>query len=154
MCIILRATSPEHISKAKALVIEYTRALGIDLQFQGFERELDQFPAPYAPPGGSLLVALDGNQMVGLVGLKQLAAGICEMKRLYVTPAARGRNLGRKLAKAAMDEGRVMGYKTMRLDTLARMPEAGPLYKSLGFREIDAYYENPEADAVYMERTL
>ena len=154
MCNIIRATSPDHISKAKALVIEYTRALGIDLHFQGFERELDQFPAPYAPPGGSLLVALDDDRLVGLVGLKQLGPDICEMKRLYVTPAARGRSLGRKLAQAAMDEGRAMGYKIMRLDTLARMPEAGPLYKSLGFKEIEPYYDNPEADAVYMERAL
>ena len=154
MCMIIRATAPEHISEAKILVIEYTAALGIDLQFQGFQRELDLFPTPYAAPRGSLLVALDGGKVVGLVGLKQLGSDVCEMKRLYVSPAYRGRNLGRKLAEAAISEGQVMGYKIMRLDTLARMPEAGPLYKSLGFTEIAAYYDNPESDAVYMERRL
>ena len=154
MFTILKATSPRHLGEARALVIEYAGALGIDLCFQDFERELAHFPKPYAPPGGCLLVALEGDHVAGTVGLKQLDADTCEMKRLYVAPAHRGKNLGRQLADAVIAEGRAMGYKIMRLDTLARMKEAGPLYKSLGFTEIPAYYQNPEADVIYMERAL
>jgi ribosomal protein S18 acetylase RimI-like enzyme len=154
MAVIHSATSPHHIKEAKALVIDYAKALGVDLCFQDFDRELEYFPEPYAPPGGRLLVAIEIGHVVGIVALKRLDDKTCEMKRLYVAPAHRRQKLGRKLAEAAITEGRAMGYKTMRLDTLARMKEAGPLYQSLGFTEIPAYYQNPETDVIYMERAL
>lgn len=154
MSVIVQATDPRHIAEAKKLVIEYAHALNIDLCFQGFDQEIKDFPKPYAPPGGVLLVALQDNHVVGMVALKRLSDKACEMKRLYVKPACRGHALGRKLAEAAINEGREMGYKIIRLDTLARMKEAGPLYKSLGFTEIPPYYHNPETDVIYMERAL
>ena len=76
------------------------------------------------------------------------------MKRLYVRPAYRRTGLGRRLAITAVKAGRRLGYETMRLDTLASMTSAIALYRSLGFNEIEPYYHNPSACAVFMEKKL
>jgi len=76
--------------------------------------------------------------------------GVCEMKRLYVAPAGRGQGLGKRLALAIIEAGRVAGYREMRLDTLATMHDAQRLYRALGFIEIGAYYETPIENTVFM----
>lgn len=76
------------------------------------------------------------------------------MKRLYVKPEFNGQGLGKKLAQEIIAEGRRLGYGKMRLDTLAKMTAALNLYRSLGFREIEAYRFNPLPGTVYMELDL
>jgi GNAT superfamily N-acetyltransferase len=90
----------------------------------------------------------------GAVGLRPLAPGICEMKRMYVRPAFRGLGLARTLAITLIDLARTRGYGAMRLDTVpAQMRAAERLYRELGFVDIPAYYDSP-LDAVYLERDL
>lgn len=151
---LIEAHSAGHFETGGTLFAEYAAELGVDLHFQNFAAELRALPAIYGAPGGCLLLAVDGADAVGCGAVRRLASGVCEMKRLYVRPRARGAALGRRLAERLIVRAREMGYLTMRLDTLADMAAATGLYRSLGFREIGAYYANPLPNPVYMELAL
>jgi ribosomal protein S18 acetylase RimI-like enzyme len=151
---IAAADSPDEIAAVRALFLEYARLLGVSLSFQGFDHELATLPGCYASPRGRLLIARQGADIVGCVGLRPLDAERCEMKRLYLRPACRGHGAGRQLAESIIGAARQIGYRRMVLDTLAQMPAARALYASLGFREIPAYYDNPVPGVLYAELDL
>ena len=151
---IVQAVTPGQVVEARALFREYERSLGIDLCFQGFEQELAGLPGAYAPPRGRLLLAADGDALAGCVALRPLDGVACEMKRLYVRPAFRGRRAGRRLAERVIAEARAIGYARMRLDTLPSMKEAIALYGALGFVAIAPYYANPVPGALFLELDL
>lgn len=151
---ISEAASEAHLAIVRELFVEYACSLEISLCFQNFEQELAALPGAYAPPSGRLFLAQDADRAIGCVALRQLGEGICEMKRLYVRPAGRGKGVGRTLALAVIAVAREIGYDCMRLDTLASMKPAFALYRSLGFRQIPAYYDNPSDNAVFMELLL
>ena len=109
-----------------------------------------------ALPGGyeALLVARVDGEPAGCVALKPLADGACELKRLYVRPAARGSGAGRALAEAAVARARTLGYTVLRLDTLPAMAAARALYASLGFVPTRRYNDNPIPGVLFYELGL
>jgi ribosomal protein S18 acetylase RimI-like enzyme len=148
-------TTAADLAQVRRLFQAYADWLAVDLCFQGFERELAELPGAYAPPTGRLLIARVGSDVVGCVGLRALEPGVCEMKRLWVEPGFGGQGIGRALAESVVAAARVLGYERMRLDTLPeRMPAAQHLYRSLGFREIPPYYDNPLDGVTMLELAL
>jgi ribosomal protein S18 acetylase RimI-like enzyme len=151
---ITQAQTDDHYRRVRKRFQQYADALGFDLEFQGFSRELATLPGAYAPPKGCILLAESEEEIVGCVALRPLEKRICEMKRLYVVPAYRNRKIGRALAEAVIDRARTIGYERMRLDTLESMIAAQALYHSLGFRPIKPYRYNPLHNPSYFELSL
>jgi len=151
---LIAGHTADHLPVVRGLFVEYANALGVDFCFQNFDGELATLPGKYAPPSGRLFLARDGQRVAGCAALRELEAGICGMKRLYVPPPFRGQGVGRQLAEATVAAAREIGYGRMRLDTLASLPAALALYESLGFQRIAAYYQNPIANVVYLELAL
>jgi putative acetyltransferase len=151
----VQVESPAQVAQARELFQEYEKSLGVNLCFQNFEQELAGLPGHYAPPDGRLLLAEYEAHLAGCVALHKWETGICEMKRLYLRPAFRGKGLGRALAETIIAEAREIGYQHMRLDTIEPiMKDAVEMYRKLGFREIAPYRPNPIAGAMYMELQL
>jgi GNAT superfamily N-acetyltransferase len=152
---IAQASTSADIKIAHELFVEYANSLGFSLCFQNFDHELRTLPGDYAPPHGRLLLAYLHDDPVGCVALHRYEHDVCEMKRLYVRPAARGHALGRMLVEHLIREARTIGYNRMRLDTVEPiMTHAVLLYRDMGFEEIEAYRENPMRGTLYLELKL
>jgi GNAT superfamily N-acetyltransferase len=151
---IKHAQTPTELDEVRHLFREYEAFLGVDLCFQSFEEELAGLPGKYTSPGGALLIGIHENKTVGCVAVRKLAEEVCEMKRLFVRPGARGTGLGRTLAREIIAVARELGYSLMRLDTLDRLTEAMRLYETLGFQRTTPYYDNPLPGVIYWELDL
>ncbi|MBI1405740.1 MAG: GNAT family N-acetyltransferase [Caulobacter sp.] len=124
---------------------------------QSLDAELAVLSEKYGPPNGLTLIALRGGQVVASGAWRRTSDGVCELKRLYVTDAARGLGLGRRLSQALIATARDAGFRTMQLDTARRLIEAIAMYRSMGFAEIAPYHAYPEhlmPELVFMETSL
>src|SRR5437867_11258978 len=145
---IIQAQTPEHVQQFQELVAEYkawdiqmSGKMGSDvdtlLNFYYKKREREHV-AELSPPNGRLLLASFDGQLVGCAGLRWLSPEIAEMKRVYVRPAFRGRGIGKVLVEAIVAAARLIGYRTLRLQTATLMKDAQAWYQALVFHLIDA----------------
>lgn len=166
--IIRQATDSADIAAVKECFNAYTEWLNVDITFQNYSSEFDGLPGKYAPPTGALLLASDAttNQILGCVAMRPIQiepkylsnrpenSRFCELKRLFVYPEARGRQVAKKLMEEVMRVAREEGYNEMLLDTLSRMEAAIKLYTFQGFDKTDAYYGNPLEGVIYFSKKL
>jgi len=146
--------SDEGIALARQLFTEYAQSLGFPLDFQDFDRELENLPGDYATPEGCIYLCRIDDTIAGCTALRKIEENICELKRMYVKPKFRRKGMGKVMAQEIIRRAKKIGYKKMRLDTLKTMKTALNIYKSLGFKEILPYRFNPLKDAVYLELEL
>lgn len=143
-----RADAPD----AAALLADYGAELvARGRPFSPLDPPLGEPPASWvevhemeAPVGTFLLAFADGSP-VACGGLRTLAPGLGEVKRMYVVPAARRRGIARRLLSELEEVAAALGHARVRLDTNAVQPEAVGLYKTMGYREIPDYNGNPFA---------
>jgi ribosomal protein S18 acetylase RimI-like enzyme len=112
--------------------------------FRGWEQELVQLPQPYVAPQGCFLLALAEGQACGCVALKEVDGRTAEIKRLYVAPRYRGRQVGQQLVQAVLQKARSLGYRRMLLDSHCSMQHAHGVYRAAGFQDVAAPSDFPE----------
>jgi GNAT superfamily N-acetyltransferase len=120
-----------HAEGFSALVADTLREFGFE-QDPELDGDLDD-------PGGTyvaLWIALAGGEVAGSVALRDLGDGAYKLKRMYLSPAHRGRGLGRRLLATALDWARANDARVVRLDTAERMVAARRLYESAGFVQL------------------
>ena len=140
---VIQVKTQIDINAVREIFLEYLdfveHYLGQDLSFQGTEKEFADFPQTY----DALFLGQLNGEPVAACGLKPFEPGICELKRLYCRPQARGHGLGLKLSAAVVKKARSLGYKHIYLDTDYGLTHANAVYEALGFQDIEKYYENP-----------
>ena len=133
-----------------------------DAQQEDLRARYDGGSEPGTPPSAAdlavVLVARDEDgTAIGCGALRGLAAGVAELKRMYVVPTARGRGVSKALLAALEDEARRRGWTTLRLETGPRQPEAIALYTRAGYGPIEAfgaYVTEDAGDSLFFERAL
>ncbi len=138
---MLRADHPDGARLLVAYLDEIKKALG------GFDpkRSPSANPDELAPPDGMFLVLYEDDVAVGCGGVKTLAPGVGEVKRMFIDPKARGRGYGRRLLLDLEAAARSLGMRRILLDTSEPLTEAVALYLSSGYQQIDPYNDNPFA---------
>lgn len=144
----------DKLEDVRRLITEYTNSLGIDLDFQNYDKETADLNGRYGPPNGRMYICYVNNLPAGIIGLTGFAPKIGEMKRLYVKPEFRGMGIAKKLCEIIISDAIKIGYEKILLDSLPDMYAAQHLYRLLGFEEIDAYYTNPVEGTIYMSKKL
>jgi DNA-binding MarR family transcriptional regulator/GNAT superfamily N-acetyltransferase len=102
-------------------------------------------PHELTPPAGCFLIAYLHGEPVGCGGVKHLPGGPSDIKRMWVSPAARGLGLGRRLLEELEQQVRDSGATVARLETNRVLVEAIALYRSAGYREVPAFNDEPFA---------
>lgn len=120
----------------------------------GFEvaRSRDPEAKDMLRPRGTFVVALSDGLPLGCVGLKGGGGADAEIKRLWVSPAARGLGLAKRLMAAAEAAARELGIERLRLDTNSALPEAARLYRATGWTEIARFNDDPYPDLFFQKR--
>ncbi len=151
---IVKVINDEQYEAAAILFKEYAAWLNIDLCFQQFDEELLHLKEMYGEPNGAIFLLQNETAYVGCVAVRKKEESIAELKRMYLKETARKTGGGSLLLGTALHAATILGYKKIRLDTLATMTPAINLYKKNGFYEIAPYYFNPEKNAVFFEKEL
>ncbi len=152
----LTANDSAALDQVRQFFRNYAAWLGVDLCFQNFDQEMASLPGAYSAPQGRLFFAEIDGRPAGCVGVRPLpdSDGVCEMKRLYVTPEERGHGVGAALALAAIKAAKEIGYRRLLIDTLPNMRMAVKLYRELGFTEAPAYYPSPIEGTIFLALDL
>lgn len=143
MAIVRVAQFPQDAPAILEIWREYVASPTVSLDYQGNEAEFANIPGKYAQPTGCILLAERAQGLAGCIAFRKVSAEICEMKRLYVRPSARGLGLGFLLAKGLIDQAKKVGYSEMRLDVLAEFEKAREIYRVLGFAPAEPVSVNP-----------
>lgn len=157
---VVTVREPGLVEQVRGLIAEHTSSFGVSADDPLFVAEMAALPGgDYAAPEGTLLAAIDDHtgRAVGCVAVRpatQWVAGAGELRRMYVSPAARRRGVGRSLVRAAASFCRSAGYRTLRLVSLDHMEESHRLYESEGFANVEPYRPSSAPDVVYMELAL
>ncbi len=123
------------------------------------DKAIDNMYETYKPEGSFYFVAFADDQLVGGAGIAPLKDGdpnVCELQKMYILPAWRGRGLGKQFLKVCLEKARQLGYKGCYLETMPNMKTAQNLYRVFGFD----YLESPmgctghDACPVWMYKTL
>lgn len=141
-------------SEYTQMLIEGDSSFQKYLEIQNYEEELEHLDVKYGMPDGRLYIAFYGGELAGCIGLRKIDEWNCEMKRLYVRPAFRGKNIGSKLIQQIITDAKEAGYSHMLLDTLPFLKSAVHMYKAYGFYEISSYNDSPMDTSIYMKLDL
>lgn len=124
------------------------------LSAQHYDEEMRRLNEKYGLPKGRFYLAYLEKDVVGCIALRQIDDNYCEVKRLYVRPGYRGKQIGKHLVEQIISDAKEIGYQHIRLDTFPFMKSAIALYDQYGFYEIEKYNDNPANTAVFMQLDL
>ena len=140
--VTIRRIRPTDDEAVRGVIIEVMSELGATGDgFSDQDEELVAMSAAYGAPDAAYFVVELNGTIVGGAGVGPLPlaeADVCELRKMYLLPAARGYGTGRRLLEMCLETARDLGYRTCYLETLAQMNRARDLYERFGFLPLEA----------------
>lgn len=109
-------------------------------------------PASATHPPGRFVLALSDGEPVACGGVRTIAPGVAEVKRMWVDPDWRGAGLGARVLRHLEELARDTGHRIVRLDTHGSLGEAVAMYERAGYHRIERYNDNPHAQVIFERR--
>lgn len=136
-----RPIRPEDDAAVAAIIRRVMPEFGADGPgFALLDSEVDHMSTAYSAPGAAYFVVVgEAGQVLGGGGFAALQGGdpgVCELRKMYFLPEARGRGLGEALLRHCLEVARNLDYRTCYLETLTGMDQAIRLYAKVGFRPL------------------
>jgi len=151
---VKRARFPKDLDGVLSIYREYIGSTSVSLDFQKNEDEFSNLATKYESSGTGIFLACSADQIVGCAAFRKLDDKVCEMKRVYVRPCARGHGLGLVLVERVLKEAELSGYEMICLDVLPEFTVAEALYRSLGFKDIEPLTFNPVPGTAFLGLAL
>ena len=139
----VRALCWEYLEFLKALSPFDAQLIELFYPHEKYAALMDRLAQEHAPPDGFIRLALQGDQPIGCGMVHRLPGGEAEIKRVYVTDAARGTGAGYAVMAALVHGCRDLGFTRILMDTSKPLTSAQRLYRSMGFRPRGPYQEVP-----------
>lgn len=150
--IFIRPIKPVEIPAAKRVILSVAfNIFGFDgtleesirhFEALGEFNDMDNVQSHYFENGGTFLVVLYGEQVIGSGALRRLDAETSELKRMWLLEAYHGQGIGYQLITRLIDFARANGYARIRLKTSLEQSRALDFYRKIGFQEIPCYNED------------
>lgn len=143
---VTSADVPEVVAIVRAVLSEFGLTFG---EGSETDAQLSSLPASYTGAGGAFWVALVDGVIVGTAGVFPVDVGVLELRKMYLSAAARGRGLGQRLLDHATAHAEAQGARALVLDTTHQMESAWALYERNGFVRDDAQVRGARCNRGY-----
>ncbi len=146
----LRVASNRDCKHIANLVFGVLGEYGLKPDPASTDADIKDIESSYFNRGGTFLVleAEDGS-IVGAYGLYPLEKHVCELRKMYLHKAFRGKGLGRLLLEDALSKAKQLGFRKIFLETASVLKEAIALYRSYGFVEYTPDHLSSRCDQAY-----
>jgi putative acetyltransferase len=140
MTALIRKVAPSDNSSVSAIIRSVMPEFGAGGQgFAIHDAEVDDIYSAYDSERAAYFVCEEDGKIIGGGGVAPLLGGppeICELKKMYFLPLARGRGLGRKVLTRCLEAARELGFEKCYIETFNTMRDAMKLYEKNGFKKI------------------
>jgi putative acetyltransferase len=160
--VVIRPIKPDEIPTAKHVILSVAYNIfgfegTLEESIRHFEasgelNDMDHVGSHYFEAGGTFLVVLNGEQLIGSGALRRLDGETAELKRMWLLERYHGQGIGYRLINRLIAFARKNGYARIRLQTSPEQVRALAFYRKVGFHEIPCY--NDDFDEISMELTL
>lgn len=146
----LRLADNKDSESIARLVFEVLREYGLKPDPASTDADLKDIESSYFQRGGTFLVLEEkDDSIVGAYGLYPMENQTCELRKMYLHKAYRGKGLGKFLLEDALSRARQFGFREVVLETASVLKEAIALYKSYGFVEYTPDHLSSRCDQAY-----
>lgn len=146
----IRAATNNDRERVAALVFGVLGEFGLKADPKSTDADLDDIEANYLQRGGLFEVIEDDQaNLLGTFGLYPISQTICELRKMYLVPSARGLGLGKHVLKQTIARARQLGFKAIVLETSSKLIAANRLYTQFGFQPLQSDHLASRADQAY-----